>query len=345
MSAAFGLTTQIYNNHVKSGFLLAGFPVLLLGMIWSFCAATSAALQASFTHYLPDGSSRSIDWAQAFHAGWQGVLHYGHWAFLTASLWFLVAYFFHDSLMRMATGARPVTRQEYPKIYNMLENLCISRGIAMPAFEIIDTPALNAFASGLSDKNFKIVLTRGLVERLSDDELESVIGHELTHIMNRDVRLLIISVIFVGIFSFLAQFTFRLLANGVRIPRREGKGGAGLIMLVALVVLCIGYVLALVIRFALSRKREYLADAGSVELTKNPEAMMRALLRISGHDEVPRMPQEMQQMCIENSHNFIGLFATHPPIGDRIRAISEMTNTPIPTLERPAAASAAGPWG
>lgn len=337
--SAFGLTTQIHKNHFKSTLLLAGFPVLLLGMIWSFFAALGAMAQKSL-------GAPGLNIPAVMDAGWDGVAQYGQWAVLGAGIWFAVAYVFHDNIMRAATGARPVTRQEFPKIYNMLENLCIARGIPMPAFEIIDSSALNAFASGLSTKNFKIVLTQGIVDALADDELESVIGHELTHIANRDVRLLIISVIFVGIISFLAQLTYRFLVSGMHRGVRSGdrRGGAAVVIVVAMVILSIGYLLALVIRFALSRKREYLADAGSIELTKNPEAMMRALQRISGHADMPRLPQEVAQMCIENRAGFFSLFATHPPIEDRIRAISEMTNTPVPALQ-PVGRSSAGPWG
>jgi heat shock protein HtpX len=342
---AFGLTTQIYNNHLKSGILLVCFPLLLLGMLGSFFVLMDVAMQSS----AGAATGAPINWASAFHAGETGILQNGQWAVLGALVWFVIAYFFHDSMMRMATGAVPVTRQQYPKIYNMLENLCISRGMTMPSFEIIDSPALNAFATGLDQKSFKIVLTRGLVEHLPDDELEAVIGHELTHIMNRDVRLLIVSVIFVGIISFLAQMTYRMLVYGARpnyYARRDERGGGAVVMLIALAVLIVGYLLAVVIRFALSRKREYLADAGSVELTKNPEAMMKALLRISGHDEVSGMPGEMQQMCIENSDHFLGIFATHPSIEDRITTISQMTNTSAPTALPPAAApKPTGPWG
>ena len=346
MSAAFGLTTQIYNNHLKSGLLLMGFPILLLAMIGSFFGLLSAATQAA----LP--TQAGVNWGLVFHEAWLGILQYGQWAVLGAGLWFVIAYFFHDNIMRAATGAVPVTRQQYPKIYNMLENLCISRGMPMPAFEMIDSPALNAFATGIDQKSFKIVLTRGLVEHLPDDELEAVIGHELTHIMNRDVRLLIISVVFVGIISFLLQMIYRMIIYGGRpnyYVRRSsndrGGGGALAVMLIAMAVLVVGYMLAIVIRFALSRKREYLADAGSIELTKNPDAMMKALLRIAGNDEIDHMPQEMQQMCIENSHNFMGVFATHPSIKDRITTISQMTNTPVPVLPAAAAPIPTGPWG
>lgn len=354
---ATGLTTHILNNHVKSVLLLAGFPVLLLGMIGAFFGGLDL-LQQYGMHAKPDA-------ARAWDAAVTGVWHYGHFAFLGAAIWFVVAFFAHGAMMRMATGSQPVTRAQMPKIYNMLENLCISRGIPMPAFEVIDSPALNAFATGINQKTYKIVLTRGIIERLSDDELEAVIAHELTHIVNRDVRLLIISVIFVGMISFFAEILFRTLMHGRRpnyYARRSNNnrdGGAQLaVMLLALAVLAVGYVFAILIRFALSRKREYLADAGSVELTKNPDGMMRALLRISGNDKVSGMPDEVQQMCIENSAPFMALFATHPSISDRVRVISEMTGTPAPEMqvslkrgprkpwgEGPSEGPGAGPWG
>jgi heat shock protein HtpX len=251
-----------------------------------------------------------------------------------------------------------------PRIYNMLENLCISRGLVTPQFEVIDSPALNAFATGIDDKSYRIVLTRGIIEKLHDDELEAVIGHELTHIINRDARLLVIAVIFAGMISFFAQMFYRTLIYGGRpnyYSRRSDRdsGNIIVIMLLAWLILMIGYAFAVALRFALSRKREFLADAGSVELTKNPEAMMRALMRISGNDTVTGMPNEVQQMCIENTHNFLGIMATHPPIEARLRAISEATNTPIPDLQvslrrvpdapwndgQPPAPPPASPWG
>jgi heat shock protein HtpX len=340
---AVGLTTHILNNHIKSVLLLLGFPLLLILMMGSFYASMDLTIQGSAQHI-------QIDWEHAVQTGVNGILRYGHWAVGAAAVWFLIAFFFHGNMMRMASGAQPVTRQEMPRIYNMLENLCISRGMQMPQFEIIDSPALNAFATGINNKTYRIVLTRGLIERLEDDELEAVIAHELTHIMNRDVRLLIIAVIFVGMISFFAEMLFRLLIYGGRpnyyIRRRDDKNGGGalLLMLIALAILAIGYFLAIVIRFAISRKREYLADAGAVELTKNPEGMMRALLRISGNDRVPSMPDEIQQMCIENSHNFMGIFATHPSIGDRVQTISRLTGTPMPALQVSLRRGPRGPW-
>lgn len=339
--SAVGLTTHIFNNQVKSVLLLLGFPFLLIAMTGAFFFLADIALQKSVRLSALD---HAIDWQRALTAATDGIVQYGHWAVLGAGLWFVVAFFFHSKMIGLATGARPVTREQFPRVYNMLENLCISRGLAMPKLQIIDSPALNAFASGIGEKTYAVTLTRGIVEALPDDELESVIAHELTHITNRDVRLLIIAVVFVGMISFFSEMAFRLLIHGGK-PNFYARGGNRknggflVVLLIALAVLAIGYLFAIVIRFSLSRKREFLADAGAVELTKNPDAMMRALLRISGKDRVSGMPGEVQQMCIENSGAFFGLFATHPPIEARVRAISEMTQTPVPvpgvTLRRP----------
>lgn len=343
--AAAGLTTHILNNHLKSAVLLAGFPLLLCLMLAGFFGGLDLLSQGAMLR------GGNYNWDHAANSALAGILRYGHWAVAGAAVWFLIAWFFHGSMMRAATGAMPVSRQQMPGIYNLLENLCISRGIPMPSFEIIDSPALNAFASGINDKTYKIVLTRGLVERLSEDELEGVIAHELTHIMNRDVRLLIVSVIFVGMISFFAEMAFRMMVHGGRpnfYARRGGNregGGALLVLLLALAILALGYVFALLIRFALSRKREFLADAGAVELTKNPEAMMRALLVISGQDKVAGMPDDVQQMCIENSANFMGIFATHPPISERIDVLSRMTGTPVPVPQVSLRRVPKRPWG
>lgn len=334
---AVGLTTHIANNNIKSVLLLIGFPVLLLAMMFAFFALTGMG------GYTPDyghgyGAAQAVPAAEAMvNAGIAGVSRYGVYAFIAAAVWFTIAFFANGRMIASASGARPISRKEMPKIYNMLENMCISRGLAMPKFYVIDSPALNAFASGINEKTYAITLTRGIIEALEDDELEAVIGHELTHIMNRDVRLLIISVVFVGMISFLCEWLFRVMVHGGRSfgyarGRGDNRGGGALVLLIGLAVLAVGYVFAILIRFALSRRREFMADAGAVELTKNPSAMMRALMRISGKDQVKGMPDEIQQMCIENSHRFMGMFATHPPIDARIAAISRITNEPIPAL-------------
>lgn len=313
---AFGLQTHIWNNNLKSVVLLAGFPVLLLLLLYGLSVG-----------YV--GMTEPVD-----NVGEGMVLALDHmtrvWPFalLGAALWFAIAWFSYQKIIEASVGARSLTRKEAPDLYNLLENLCVSRGLTMPALNIIETPALNAFASGLDEKSYKVTVTRGLIETLDKDELEAVLAHELTHIMNRDVRLLIIAVIFVGIFSFFGEMVFRgLLRSGVRTGgysrgRKGDSRGGGMLILIAIAIIVITYLLALVIRFSLSQKREYLADAGAVELTRNPDAMISALQKISGNSDVDA-PNDIQQMMVENRNPFAGVFATHPPIKKRIEALTE----------------------
>src|SRR5262249_31356673 len=183
-------------------------------------------------------------------------------------VWILIAYKFNQAMIDAVTGGQEVTRQEEPRLYNLLENLCISRGITMPKLKIMESDALNAFASGLNEKQYSITVTTGLLSRLHDQEIEAVLGHELTHIRNGDVRMLVIAVIIAGVISFVAELVFRALFQGGfnwRGSRSSsgggdrGKGGAMAAILIALALIAIAWLLSIVIRFALSRKREFLA--------------------------------------------------------------------------------------
>src|SRR6202000_2135266 len=137
-----------------------------------------------------------------------------------AILWIVIAYFFHQSIIDAVTGARDVTRQEEPRLYNLLENLCISRGITMPALKVMDTDALNAFATGMNEKHYSVTVTTALMAHLDDAELEAVLGHELTHIRNGDVRMMVVAVIIAGVVSFFAEMVFRLwFYNGISFVR------------------------------------------------------------------------------------------------------------------------------
>lgn len=313
---AFGLQTHIWNNNLKSIVLLAGFPFLLLILLYGL----SVGYVALTENFYSTGEGLTL--------ALQHMTRIWPFAFIGAAIWFGIAWFSYQSIIEASTGARGLTRKEAPDLYNLLENLCIARGITMPTLNIIETPALNAFASGLTDKSYKVTVTRGLIETLDEDEVEAVLAHELTHIMNRDVRLLIISVIFVGIFSFFGELVFRsMFRTGVRVgghtrSRKGDSRGGGALILIALALIVIAYLMALVIRFALSQKREYLADAGAVELTRNPDAMIGALQKISGRSQIDA-PNDVQQMMIENTQSFAGIFATHPPIDKRIKALAE----------------------
>src|SRR5690606_30680301 len=183
------------------------------------------------------------------------------------------------------------------------------------------------FASGINEKSYSISLSSGLINKLNDEELEGVIAHELAHIRNRDVRLLIISVVFVGIFAFLAEVAFRSLrfAGTGRRSDKDSKG-AGAIILIAIVITAIAYFISLLLRFGISRKREYLADAAAAEMTKKPYALASALRKISSDPLIEAVEnRDVAQMFIQNpkpsahkSASWDNMFATHPPIGKRI---------------------------
>jgi heat shock protein HtpX len=349
MGGAYGLQTHIWNNNGKSVLLMLGFPVLLLLLTYALFLAFAGFAGMSVG---PDPVLGYFIWAgEALAQAWP-------FALIGAGVWFAIAYFFYQNIIDAATGAKPVERKEEPKLYNLLENLCISRGETMPKLRIMETEALNAFATGLHKGQYSITVTRGLIRTLNDEELEAVLAHELTHIRNADVRLLIIAVIFVGIFSFVGEMAFRSMrfggGSGGSSRRSSGSsrdsgGGAIIAILVALVIIGIAYGLAIVIRFALSRRREYLADAGAVELTKNPDAMITALQKISGN-AVVNAPAEVREMFIENPHaDFTSIFATHPPIEKRIEALAKFAGGRIPqAVEAPApqlGGAPKGPWG
>ena len=188
-------------------------------------------------------------------------------------LWIVIAYFFHQNMIDAMTGGQEVTRREEPRLYNILENLCISRGIPMPKLKAMDSDALNAFATGMNQRQYSITVTSGLLRLLDDAEIESVLGHELTHVRNGDVRMMVVAVIIAGVVSFFAELFFRLwFYGGLRGSRSSDErrgGGAGIAILIAVALIVLAYLLSFIIRLALSRSREFLADAGSVELTKS----------------------------------------------------------------------------
>jgi heat shock protein HtpX len=324
--AVLGLKSYILDNNWKSVVLLAGFPVLLTG------AAYGVQLVLMGLGYLPSTSTLDGDFALSFRMLAAGA----PLAFLVAGIWFAIAYWGEGSIIAAATGAQPVTRQDEPALYNLLENLCISRGMPTPSIRIVEDEALNAYASGLNPKQQCVTVTRGLLKALQPEELEAVLGHELTHIINRDTRLMVICAVFAGIISLIAQSLYRALLYGGGRRRDDRKGNAGFILFaVGAVLIVVGYGLSVVIRFALSRKREYMADAGSVELTKNPDAMIRALAKIKDHAELDA-PGQVTPLFIEHrGRGLAGLFDSHPPIDDRIAALVKYAGGRVEAQEPP----------
>jgi heat shock protein HtpX len=302
-----GIQTQIRRNNFNSILLMLAFPVILIGMVYAFL-------------YF---SQRQHD-VQVVNDTFVRVVPF---VIIGTSVWFMIAWFMHNALIRMATGSRPLERMENKRVYNLVENLCISKGMRVPQIFIIDDDSLNAFASGINERTFSVTLSRGIIDKLEDDELEGVIAHELSHIRNRDVRLMIVSIIFVGIFAFIAEMAFRGLRFGAL---SRGKKDAGVAILVALIISAVCYLIALLLRFGSSRSREYLADAGAAEMTRKPYALANALRKIDQDPLIEAVhSRDVAQLFIENPQpeekkfSFSNLFSTHPPIGKRIELLDQ----------------------
>jgi len=312
MSKYVGIHTQIRRNNTRSVLLLLGFPLLVLAAVYAFLYLTTPQYEAGLAYDVNEVFIQTIP----------GVL-------IAVAIWFGIAFLFHSKMINGAAGSKSLERKDNMRVYNLVENLCMSKGMRMPKVNVIEDPALNAFASGINEKTYTVTLTRGIIEKLNDEELEGVIAHELMHIRNKDVRLLIVSVIFVGIFSFVAQILFRsMIYGGGR--RRESKDNRAL--LIAMVIAFVAFLLSMLFRFAISRKREYMADSGAAEMTKNPRALASALRKISGNYRVATVKSDdVAEMFIENRPDkssgmmsmITGLFATHPPIEKRIKILEQ----------------------
>src|ERR1700734_1049778 len=282
--AAYGLYTHIASNKFRSMLLLAGLFVLVYVMVYAAALIAEVMIDSgrSAEYYLTVASRDLVkDFPLATGA---------------ALLWIVIAYFFHQSIVDAVTGGEDVTRQQQPRLYNLLENLCISRGIPMPKLKIIESDALNAYATGLNRRQYAVTVTTGLLNALSDQEVEAVLGHELTHIRNGDVQMMVIAMIIAGVVGFFAELFFRSFTNfgyygggygrgawsssssdsssSSSDNRKSSGGGAIIVIIIAVALIALAWLLSQMVRLALSRSREFLADAGSVELTKNPDAMI-----------------------------------------------------------------------
>ncbi len=332
--AAYGLYTHIQSNRRRSIALLIGLFFLVYVLVFAGALLAEAmSVPDAPLDYLVQAALH--DFVLAAPVATVGTI-----------IWVLIAYRFHQRMIDAVTGAHPVTRAEEPRLYNLLENLCISRGITMPSLRIAEDDALNAFATGLNEKQYSITVTRGLIGALNDAEIEAVLGHELTHIRNGDVRMLVIAVVIAGVISFFGEMVFRLFFQSARFSgfggRRGGNdrkgGGAAIAIVIAIVLIVVAWLLAIVIRFALSRRREYLADAGAVELTKNPDAMIMALRKIENRGELASANSSVMEMCVDNPRQgFSDIFATHPSVDARVDALVKFAggHDPGPVAQMP----------
>jgi heat shock protein HtpX len=389
--AAYGLYTHIASNKFRSMLLLAGLFALVYVVVYAGALIIEVLGNgnASVAYYLA-AALRDLIWSLPYSTG-------------AAALWIVIAYFFHQSIVDAVTGGEDVTRQQQPRLYNLLENLCISRGIPMPKLKVIQSHALNAFATGLNQRQYAVTVTTGLLNALNDQEIEAVLGHELTHIRNGDVQMMVIAVIIAGVVGFFAELLFRSFTNfGWRSRRGWGSGGgsswsssssesssssssssdrkssggaAVVVIIIAVALIALAWLLSQLVRLALSRSRELLADAGSVELTKNPDAMISALRKIEGRGELRGATSAVMELCVDNPREgFADLFATHPSVDSRVQALvtfagghdpgplalpsenqeqqptDDKTPPPLPhgpwgDAKQPAEASRNGPWG
>ncbi|MBR0711943.1 M48 family metallopeptidase [Bradyrhizobium liaoningense] len=370
--AAYGLYTHIASNKFRSMLLLGGLFALVYVLVYAGALVAEVLIDSNRTvaFYL----------SHAFH----DLIVAAPVATVVTALWVVIAYFFHQSMIDAVTGGHDVTRQEEPRLYNLLENLCISRGITMPKLKIMESPALNAFATGLNPRQYSVTVTTGLLNALNDKEIEAVLGHELTHIRNGDVQLMVVAVIIAGVVGFFGELFFRLFTNlswnsggswssGSSSSSRSSSsssdskssgGGAVIVIIIAVVLIVVAWLMSQVVKLALSRSREYLADAGSVELTKDPDAMISALRKIENRGELPGATSAVMELCVDNPREgFADLFATHPSVQSRVDALVKFAGgrdpgpLPDPTeetdqgeTERPETQDtppplSQGPWG
>ena len=244
----------------------------------------------------------------------------------------LFSYYRGDKLALWTAGAKQIKSEDNPYVFRLVENLCITAGLPVPKIYIMDDPALNAFATGRDPQNASIALTTGIINNLENEELEGVIAHELSHIKNFDIRLMMVIMVLVGIVALLSNWMFRISFYSRGGRRREGGGQLVLILLIAGIVLAIlSPFIAEIIKLAVSRKREYLADASGALLTRYPEGLARSLEKISASNRpMARASNATAHLFISNpfgAHTkkwMASMFSTHPPIEDRVAKLRDM---------------------
>lgn len=264
---------------------------------------------------------------QLYDFGYGGLII----AVTIAVLMNLFSYYSGDKVALAMSGAKPIQKADNPYIYRMVENLCITAGTPLPKIYLINDPNINAFATGRDPKRASIAITTGATSKLENEELEGVIAHELSHIKNYDIRLMTIVIICVGVITLLADFFLRanFIFGGRKSDRDSGQLGA-ILMIIGLVLAILSPIFATLIQLSVSRKREYLADASGVLLTRYPEGLARALEKIKNCNQpLMRANHATAHLYIANPFSsagkkMAGLFSTHPPIEERIKKLRQM---------------------
>jgi heat shock protein HtpX len=316
---------HIDSNRRRTVLILALFPLVLLILTVCVCAllaGTGVFAPARGTDILPAAARMAF---MSFP-----------WIMGATFLWIFISYLSGDSIILNAAGAREITQSDNSKLYSTVQKVAIMAGLPTPKVYLIDDESLNAFATGRTPEKASVAFTAGIVSKLKPNELECVIAHELGHIGNRDTKLMIIIVTGIAMFTFMAEIMFRMALNssGRRFGRRRSEKGSlhvTLVMLViALTLWIFGVFVAPLIRLALSRNREFLADATSALITRNPDALADALEAISKDPRVEVLDSRplMGALCVANpleENGFVaGLYATHPPIEERVERLRRM---------------------
>jgi heat shock protein HtpX len=292
--------SQITSNKRKSALLMAIFIAIILALGWVF---------GQYTGY-----------------GYGGLVL----AAIISLIMSLASYYSGGAIALSASGAKgPIKKEDDPYVYRMVENLAITSGLPMPKVYIINDEAPNAFATGRGPEHASIALTTGIVKRLENEELEGVIAHELSHVKNYDIRFMTIVVVLVGIISVLTQWFYRFSFFGGRSRDNGNRDGGGIFVIIGIVLLIISPIIAELIKLAISRKREFLADADSALLTRYPEGLARALEKISAYEAPMKTANSgTAHLFISNPFGRKGslsnLFSTHPPIAERVKALRQM---------------------
>jgi len=269
----------------------------------------------------------AIAWAFSYILDNPAILYFGVIFSIVMNIW---SYWYSDSLVIKMSGAKKASREQYFDLWNAVENLSITAGLPMPALYVIDDPSPNAFATGRDKEHSAVAVTTGLLQILNKNELEGVIAHELSHIGNRDILLGTVVVVLVGFIAIASDMFLRMSIYG-RGGNRDGRIGL-ILMIVGIVLAILAPIVAQLIKLAISRKREFLADASGALLTRYPEGLASALEKISGY------PVGIQRVSTATAHLYISnplkdgkavsfmskLFATHPPAEERISALRGM---------------------
>lgn len=330
---------HISRNNLKTAFLVLMFPVSVSILVWIACYA--AVHFISIDIFTMDGVSKWLYWFpdMAGKINESNIYFFaasGYWIsyllllFTLSFGWMAISYYFGDKMMLGFAGAKPIELKDNKKLYRSVQNVAIAAGLPMPKVYEIDDESMNAFATGHSPKTASIAVTTGLLKKLTPLELEAVIAHEMAHIGNRDVRLNLLIITGISVFGFLAE-GIRIHFIGTNQRNEKANPFLILVFFVQIALMIFHYLIAPLLRLAVSRSREYAADATGAKIIHNPGALADALMKISTDARVEILDQQpvMATACIADPSSngrlaLSSLSSTHPPIGERIRRLRAM---------------------